>query len=141
MDSGNLETRVVVVDTSAVVAALVRRDAEHPRAVAYLATPGLRFVIPLGIMSEIAYMLDARLSGQGLGGLLTAVARGIYTLDCGDGDIARIGELVRQYGDFPLGYADATVIACAERLRAPVFTFDRRHFTVVASAGTFSVVP
>jgi len=91
-------------------------------------------------MSGIAYMLDARLSGQGLGGLLTAVERGIYMLDCGDGDIARIGELFRRYADFPLGYADATVIACAERRRLPVFTFDRRHFTVVASAGTSSVV-
>ncbi len=48
---------------------------------------------------------------------------------------------MRRYEDFPLGYADATIIACAERLGAAVFTFDRRHFTVVASEGTITVVP
>ncbi|MBA3300810.1 MAG: VapC toxin family PIN domain ribonuclease, partial [Thermoleophilaceae bacterium] len=41
-------------------------------------------------------------------------------------------ELVGQYADFPLGGTDASVIALAERLGAPVvITLDRRHFGAV----------
>jgi predicted nucleic acid-binding protein len=40
--------------------------------------------------------------------------------------------LVESYRDFPLGGADASVVALAERLGvAQVATLDRRHFTVV----------
>ena len=44
-----------------------------------------------------------------------------------------MAELVRTYADLPLGAADASVIAVAERLKlTDVATLDRRHFTVVA---------
>jgi predicted nucleic acid-binding protein len=40
--------------------------------------------------------------------------------------------LVSRYRDLPLGTADASVVAAAERLGAKqVATFDRRHFMVV----------
>ncbi|HEX3854646.1 MAG TPA: hypothetical protein VHW01_26965 [Polyangiaceae bacterium] len=43
-----------------------------------------------------------------------------------------MAELVGQYADFPLGGTDASVIALAERLEAPVaVTLDRRHFAAV----------
>ena len=129
------------MDTSAIVATLVAGDRDHRQALAYLARRGVRFVFPLGTMSEVAYMLEARFVNRGLDGLLQAFERGVYTLDCGDQDVPRIRYLMGRYADFPLGYADATVIACAERLGAAIFTFDRRHFPVVAAEGTFSVVP
>jgi predicted nucleic acid-binding protein len=41
-------------------------------------------------------------------------------------------QLVRQYAGFPLGVADASVIAIAERLKvAQVATIDHRHFRAV----------
>jgi predicted nucleic acid-binding protein len=40
-----------------------------------------------------------------------------------------MADLVRQYADFPLGTADASVITVAERLGAThVATIDHRHF-------------
>jgi hypothetical protein len=40
-----------------------------------------------------------------------------------------MADLVRQYADFPLGTADASVIAVAERLGAThIATIDHRHF-------------
>lgn len=46
-----------------------------------------------------------------------------------------MAELVRQYADFPLGTADASVIAVAERLGATrVATIDHRHFRAVRPA-------
>ncbi len=42
-----------------------------------------------------------------------------------------MAELV-EHRDFPLGGTDASVVALAERLRAPaVVTLDRRHFGAV----------
>jgi predicted nucleic acid-binding protein len=59
-------------------------------------------------------------------------------------DFTRMAELVDQYADFPLGGTDASVIALAERLGAPVVvTLDRRHFAAVAPrhCETFELVP
>lgn len=48
------------------------------------------------------------------------------------GDLTRMAELVRTYADFPLGAADASVIAVAERLNVTrIATIDHRHFRVV----------
>ncbi len=66
---------------------------------------------------------------------------GSYTLDCGEQDIPRIRELVRRHADFPLGFADAAVIACAERNGGRVLTLDMRHFGVVAREGTLILLP
>ncbi len=59
------------------------------------------------------------------------------------GDWLRIAELVAQYRDLPLGTADASVIAAAERLGvSDIATLDRRHFTVVRSTlGDLRLLP
>ncbi len=55
----------------------------------------------------------------------------------------RIAELVARYRDLPLGTADASVIATAERLSiADIATLDRRHFTVARSTlGDLRILP
>jgi len=46
-------------------------------------------------------------------------------------DWPRIAKLVHQYRDFPIGSADASVGALAERLNTDtIITIDRRHFSV-----------
>jgi predicted nucleic acid-binding protein len=55
-----------------------------------------------------------------------------------------MAELVRQYADFPLGSADASVIAVAERLGATtIATIDLRHFRAVkpAHCAAFELLP
>ena len=56
----------------------------------------------------------------------------------------RCTALLRQYADFPLGTADASVIAVAERLGATrVATIDHRHFRAVrpAHCAAFELLP
>ena len=61
--------------------------------------------------------------------------RGVGTMEVegpSAADFTRMGELVDQYADFPLGGTDASVIALAERLGAAVvITLDQRHFGAV----------
>ena len=47
-------------------------------------------------------------------------------------DWPRIAELVKQYADLPLGGADASIVALAERLEIEtIVTLDDRHFRAV----------
>lgn len=68
--------------------------------------------------------------------LVEALAAGdLSQIDITAGDLIRMTELMRQYRGFPLGVADASVIAVAERLRADeVATLDTRHFHAVTPA-------
>ncbi|MEU9358018.1 PIN domain-containing protein [Streptomyces sp. NPDC048301] len=67
---------------------------------------------------------------------LGEVARGTFELvHLTPADLTRMGELILQYADFPLGGVDASVIAVAERFGVDrVATLDRRHFSVVKPA-------
>jgi hypothetical protein len=46
-----------------------------------------------------------------------------------------------RYAEMKLGFADASVIACAERNGGRVMSFDRRDFEVVAAEGTIELLP
>lgn len=132
---------MIVLDTSGVFAALTRDDKHHADAVSVLdAGPG-PFVIPGGILAEVGYMVQAKLGAQVLDAFLGDLIDGAFTLDCGDADLVRIRELVSRYEDLPLGFADAAVIACAERTGGAILTFDRRDFGVVAREGRLRLVP
>ncbi len=65
---------------------------------------------------------------------LLDLAEGLYgrVAELAPQDFRRMANLVGQYADLPLGGADASIIAVAERLGInEVATLDRRHFSVV----------
>ncbi len=132
---------MVVIDTSALIAATDRTDPNHARTTIFFQAESGPLIIPTGILSEISYFLESRFGAQALDRLLTGIENGDFLLECGDSDISRIRELTRRYQDLPLGYSDAAVIACAERNGGRVATFDLRHFGVVGREGTIEVVP
>ena len=56
----------------------------------------------------------------------------------------RIAALVEQYGDFPLGGTDASVVALAERLNADtIVTLDQRYVGAIRPQhrGSFLLLP
>ncbi len=98
------------------------------------------YLVPAGILAEVTYMIEQRLGLHALDLFLADLESHAYALDCGEQDLQRIRELVRRYADLPLGFADAAVIACAERNGGQVLTLDLRDFGVVAREGTIQVV-
>ena len=56
--------------------------------------------------------------------------RGVTVATLEDPDLERCFELMVQYGDAPMDFADASVVVVAERSGIDrVFTLDRRHFS------------
>ncbi len=82
-------------------------------------------------MAEATYFVGRRLGPTAEQAFLSGLGELDVEGPTGE-DFARMAELVKQYEDFPLGGTDASVVALAERLDAPVIvTLDRRHFAAV----------
>lgn len=99
------------------------------------------YLVPAAIPAEVAYLVERTLGHDALDAFLADLQAGGYTVECGEEDLPRIRELAARYHDMPLGFADAAVIACAERHEGRVLTLDLRHFGVVAREGTIALVP
>lgn len=132
---------MITLDTSAVVALVNRSDVRHGEAARALGDHGGPTVVPLAILAEVADVLDRRLGPIATVGFLRGLEQGDSLLDCGDGDVPRIRELMARFTDPALGFTGAAVVACAERNGGDVLTFDRRVLDAVAREVPVSLVP
>jgi uncharacterized protein len=134
-----------VADSGALYGLYNRRDRHH-RALraAMLHEPGA-ILVPTAILSEVDYLIGAKLGVQAELDLLDDILAGAFTLEPFTvADLRRSRELIDQYKTLDLGLADASVIAAAERLGTRrILTVDHRHFRVVrASDGNpFTLLP
>jgi len=131
---------VLVFDTSAVVALQDRRDRMYAAALDVLQHEPGPYILPAGILAEVDSLLTTRSPGA-MDQLLGSLIDGSLFLDCGDQDPPRVRELMTRFSDLRLGYADAAVIACAERNGGRILTFDRAAFDVVARDVPITPVP
>ena|SRR5450432_1135187 len=74
-------------------------------------------IVPAPDLTEVCYLAATRLGPTVEATFLDALASGELHLEATTkDDLVRMADLVRTYADFPLGAADASVIAVAERL-------------------------
>ncbi len=132
---------MITLDTSALVALLDRRDAHHEQVKAALLADEGRYLVPTGILAEVCYFIEERLGQRTLDLFLEDLQEGRFVPEPSEGDFARIRALATRYADLPLGFADACVVACAERNDKNVLTLDLRHLGVVAAERTIRLVP
>ena len=130
---------MITLDTSALYALINRRDAAHTRIRTLVLSDDGPLLVPAGILAEIAYLIEQRLP-HALDAFLGDLESGALTIVCEE-NVSRIRTLVSRYADLPLGVADASVIACAERYGGRVATLDPRHFPVVEREGLLAVLP
>jgi uncharacterized protein len=131
----------MTLDSSAIFALLNRADPDHRSVRESLESDRGPYLVPAGILAEVAYLVERRLGLQVLDRFLADLESGGFSLDCGEQALPRIRELISRYEDLRLGFADATVIACAESHGGRVLTLDRRDFDVVAGEGAIEVLP
>ncbi|MEV0029275.1 PIN domain-containing protein [Nocardia sp. NPDC050793] len=137
---------MIVCDTGPLLAVANKHDSEHAACTAALAKVTRPLIIPALVVSEVCYMLG-RLGPQVEAAFLRSLALATGELHVESHtptDYARMADLVVKYGSFPLGAADASVVAVAERLGVTrIATLDHRHFrqVVPTHCGAFELVP
>ena len=134
-----------VADSGALYGLYNRRDRYH-RALreALLREPGA-ILVSAAILSEVDYLIGAKLGAAAELDFLDDLITGAFTLEpFTPADLRRVRELMQQYSTLAIGLADAAVIATAERLATRrIFTVDERHFrTIRAPDGKpFTLLP
>jgi predicted nucleic acid-binding protein len=136
---------MLICDTGPLYAVLNRKDQEHSRCLALLETHPGPLIAPGPVLTEVCWLLESRVGPEAEAQFLQSIVTGELILEAlTTEDVARMIDLVRTYADFPLGAADAAVIAVAERLNArEIATLDRRHFHAVKPKhpGGFTLLP
>jgi predicted nucleic acid-binding protein len=125
---------VIIVDSGPLIAAASTSDTHHASCAAALQQVRTQhpMITPM-VVTEVCYFLQTRADAKTEALFLRSIADGLFdVVDLTAGDLRRCADLVEQYGDFPLGVADASVIAVAERFNiTTVLTLDQRHFNAV----------
>ena len=120
-------TSIAIVDSGPLLAAANRSDPDHGACLSVLRETKY-LVIRAMCVAEVSYFLGRRQGAE----LEARFLQGLEEFDVralGAAEWPRIAELVRRYGDFPLGGTDASVISLAERLDTEtIITLDHRHF-------------
>ena len=126
-----------LVDAGPLFAVICRDDPLHERCAHELArlVPPLYTTLP--VLTEAMYLLG-RWTLHGQMGLWTMLLRGDLNIaDLTRPDLHRMSELMAKYGELPMDFADASLVAVAERLGVDrVFTVDRADFSVYRLHGT-----
>jgi uncharacterized protein len=86
-------------------------------------------------------VLGRRLAPAASLAFLETLQTGETLLDHGDLDLPRITTLMTRYAALPLGFADAAVVACAERNGGIVLTFDRDGLQAISRDLPITLIP
>lgn len=136
---------MILLDTSAVLAAIDLDQRDHARARRALQAAEPPLLLSPFVVAELDYLVLTRVGTEAELAFLHEVARGAYQLEpFGRDDVAAALEVVEKYRDIGLGLADASIAVLAERHSVrDVLTLDERHFrTVRTKAGnSFRLLP
>jgi len=120
----------LVLDTSALLAALDTADPDHERCAKLIADSHEELVVPALVLGELDYWCHERLTADVWLDFLQDVLDEAYSVEHPTrGDLERCLDLQRTYADLKVGVVDASVLAVVERLGEPkLATLDHRHF-------------
>ena len=126
-----------LVDTGAVVALVNRADRHHGAAVEWVRRFRGQLLTTEAVVTETAYVLAA--SPPHLRAALLwferARAAGLLKVEP-VADYAALARIITQYGNLPCDYADASLIALAERTGVTaIATIDQRDFSIYRIKG------
>jgi predicted nucleic acid-binding protein len=136
---------MLIVDSGPLLATAWSGDQDHRRCLELLESATWPLLVPALVIAEVAYLMGDRMGAEAELAFGRAFGSGELVIEpLEPTDLDRIVELMARYLDLPLGMADASVIAAAERLGATeIATLDRRHFSVVRPrhTETFALLP
>jgi hypothetical protein len=122
-----------IIDTSFLVSLTNPKEQSHEVCATLARTLPDRFLVPYVIMPEATYLINKQ---QGHHIMLQFVRRMMLPAwnfePLQSVDFARSSIILDKYHDMDLDFADAAIVAIAERLNIQrVLTLDQRHFRVI----------
>ncbi len=120
---------MILLDTGPIVALFDPRDDAHDQARDVLSRIREPLIVTTPVLTEAFHLLDP--GSRGARALRQFVGRaGAVPWFMNDGSLRRALELMEQYGDQRMDFADASFVAAAEALRTTrIFSLDRRDFS------------
>jgi predicted nucleic acid-binding protein len=111
------------------LAATNRRDQAHRIAAELVTRLGRDLLVPVPVVVETDQLLRGRVGAHAARLFLAALAAGEHEIAyLSTGLLRRAVEIDAGFGGLNLGFADAAVMAVAERHDLPILTFDFEHF-------------
>jgi uncharacterized protein len=136
---------LILVDSSAMFAALVGTERHHARTREALEREQPPFVLSPFVLCELDYLLATRANVATELAFLDDVVAGAYELVSFESeDIGDARAVIAKYGDLEIGLADASVVVLSGRFATErVLTLDERHFRALRTpAGRpFTLLP
>jgi uncharacterized protein len=124
---------MIIVDTSAMLAAYDRKDYYHFKISQTLAKakPGT-LVMSQFILAELDYLITTRIGVEAELAMLTDVIANINVTALDSTELLAAKNVVSKYREHAIGIADASMVVLAKRCRTlHLLTLDQRHFRVI----------
>ncbi len=133
----------LLLDTGALVSLLDRSQKRHGAFAEFFAGWDRPVVSTEAVLTEATHLLGG-LPGGRMACVDFFLSGGALLVPATTASLRRSRELLSQYSDLPMDYADATLVVLAEELGTQlVLTTDRRDFAVyrVRGRGRFEILP
>jgi uncharacterized protein len=125
----------LLLDTGALVSLLDRSQDRHGDFSKFFSAWSGQVLTTEAVLTEATHLL-ARVLGGALACVDFVLSGGALLVPLSTGALRRARELMQQYADCPMDFADATLVVLAEDLRTDiVLTTDRRDFSVYRIRG------
>jgi predicted nucleic acid-binding protein len=120
-----------LIDAGPLYAVLNRNDGDHQECSQIIQSLDCRFYTTLAVITEAMYLLLTRVGWVAQEALWRMILRGDLILEQpSPSELVRMSEMMSKYSDLPMDFADASLVALAERLSVNrIFTVDRRDFS------------
>jgi predicted nucleic acid-binding protein len=121
-----------LIDAGPLVAVVNRNDDRHQECAALLRRLDCAFYTTLPVVTEAMYLLGRYTGAVGQNALWTLLLRGDLMLEHPtQPDLQRMAALMARYADRPMDFADASLVAIAERMQLErIVTLDRADFAI-----------
>lgn len=135
----------VIVDTSFLVSLTNPREKHHAACVDVAHQITSRLIVPAAVLPEATYLIASRLSHRTMRAFVHQLKNPQWIIaNLTDDDLERASAILDFYADARLDFADATIVAIAERLNVEtLLTLDRRDFSMIRPLHTnhFTILP
>lgn len=121
---------MIIADTGFWVAIFDERDAYHILALQVANKLQEPLITTIPVITEVCYLLQQRRGQHFATALLRSHRRGAFRLfDMTEAHLLRCEELMIQYGNLPMDFADASLVILAEHLgHGRIMSTDKRDF-------------